>query len=196
VAEVLWIAILCVCQDPDKKTCTENTTRLSHNIRTQFDHKVRIFLLMRAAVHTDYSQSSDDMSTPADALKIAQLEKRVKKYKKEAREARKRENEIRKVSNEWKGKALSAMAQVSKLSKEVTRLDTALKVMSKFRGKDKHKEAERMVLEAEEDRARLQEMQLEEEKKADNIDKGFREQIQAKRSVHEMEDMLEDMGIE
>jgi hypothetical protein len=34
---------------------------------------------MRAAVHTDYFQSSDDMGTPADALKIAQLEKRVKK---------------------------------------------------------------------------------------------------------------------
>jgi hypothetical protein len=68
--------------------------------------------------------------------------------------------------------------------------------MSKFRGKDKHEEAEQMVLEAEEDWARLQGMQLEEKKKADSVDKGFREQIRAKRSVHEMEDMLEDMGIE
>jgi hypothetical protein len=80
------------------------------------------------------------------------------------------------------------MAKVSKLEK-------ALKRMRKFQAKDKQDNAERMELDAEEHQAKLRAMQLEEQKKAENIDKGFREKAKGKKSMYELEDGLDDMGL-
>lgn len=52
-----------------------------------------------------------------------------------------------------------------------------------------------MIMEVEEHRARLYETQLEEEKKADNVHKGFQGKIQGKKSIHELEDGLDDMDL-
>jgi hypothetical protein len=80
------------------------------------------------------------------------------------------------------------MAKVSKLEK-------ALKRMRKFQAKDKQDNAERMKLDAEEHQAKLRAMQLEEQKKAENIDKGSREKAKGKKSMYELEDGLDDMGL-
>jgi hypothetical protein len=80
------------------------------------------------------------------------------------------------------------MAKVSKLEK-------ALKRMRKFQAKDKQDNAERMELDAEEHQAKLRTMQLEEQNKAENIDKGFREKTKGKKSMYELEDGLDDMGL-